>query len=42
MDVRYDEVFRSVLAAARAEDGGFGRFLDLSEYAQDQFDNMDF
>jgi hypothetical protein len=31
-----------VLAEARAEDGGFERFLSYSEYAQDQFDNMDF
>ncbi len=42
LDVRYDGDFRSVLAEARAEDGGFERFLRYSEYAQDQLDNMDF
>lgn len=42
LDVRYDEHFRSDLAEARTQAGGFERFLEASEYAQDQFDNMDF
>lgn len=41
LDVRYDEDFRSLLAQARAE-GDFEGFLSYSEYAHDQFVNMDF
>ncbi len=42
LDVRYDDGFRSALAEARGEDGGFERLLEASEYAQAQYDNMDF
>ena len=41
LDVRYDQDFRSVLAAARAE-GDFEGFLRDHAYAHDQFVNMDF
>lgn len=41
LDVRYDEGFRSLLAQARAA-GDFEGFLRYSEYAHDQFVNMDF
>lgn len=41
LDVRYDEAFRSLLALARAEED-FETFLRASEYAHDEFVNMDF
>lgn len=42
LHVRFDENFRSDLVEARKHPSGFERFLEASEYAQDQFENMDF
>ena len=42
LDVRYDADFRSDLVESRTQEGGFERLLKASEYAQAQFENMEF